>query len=95
MEAETARSNEAVTGRDVAWGSYDTLRKKQAELNLARAAADSEVRPGTPAIPPSEPEKALPLGLSLAVALMGGLLLGVFVIAVMEWLGRPSLFARR
>jgi hypothetical protein len=94
LETEGARNLQVTQQRDLTWETYKALSSKQAELTLARAAANSEVRIGTPAVPPDEALRGTSLTLSLALSGAVGLLLGIFTAFVLEYLGRPPLFTR-
>ncbi|MCW5588017.1 MAG: hypothetical protein KIS75_17945, partial [Chromatiales bacterium] len=50
LEGENARNQQFVQQRDLTWETFRALSTKQAELVLERAAANSEVRMGTPAV---------------------------------------------
>jgi capsular polysaccharide biosynthesis protein len=94
LEAETARNRQFSEQRDLAWDAYSTLNSKQAELRLARAAANTEVRFGYPAVPPLEPQEGPSLILTVGLALVVGLLVGIVLAFVLEYLGRPPLGSR-
>jgi hypothetical protein len=94
LEAENAASQQFVQQRDLAWESFSALSTKRAELRLDRAAANSEVRMGTLAIPPNKPIETASLSVSVLLAAVIGLLLAVFVAFLLEYLGRPPLFTR-
>ena len=94
LEAESGRNLQFTQQRDLNWETYKALSSKQAELILARAAANSEVRQGTPAIPPVEPVESVRLSLSVALAAVVGLLLAIFIAFMREYLGQQPLFRR-
>ncbi|HAJ34947.1 MAG TPA: hypothetical protein DCL15_04540, partial [Chloroflexi bacterium] len=94
LEEQSAISQQVTQLRDLAWESYTALSNKRAELVLERAAANSEVRLGTAAIPPDEPVERISLSLSVLLAGVVGLLLAVFVAFLLEYLGKPPLFTR-
>ncbi len=94
LEAETAANQQFLQQRNLAWDSFSALSTKQAELRLERAAANSEVRLGTLAIPPNRPVEGASLPVSVLLAAVVGLLLAVFVAFLLEYLGRPPLFVR-
>lgn len=90
IEVERARTQEYIRQRDLALGSMEALSNKQAELQLARAAANSEVRLSSPAVPLDRPVEGVSLALSLALAATAGLLLGILVALLLEIAGiRP------
>ena len=78
IEVERARNLQFTQQRDLAWESVKALSNKQAELQLARAAANSEVRLSSLAVPLDEPVPQVSLTLSLILAGAVGLLLGLF-----------------
>lgn len=94
LEAENAANQQFVQQRNLAWESFSALSTKRAELRLDRAAANSEVRMGTLAIPPNKPVETASLSVSILLAGAIGLLLAVFVAFLLEYLGRPPLFTR-
>ena len=79
IEVERGRNLQFTEQRDLAWESVKALSNKQAELQLARAAANSEVRLSSLAVPLDEPVAAVSLIISLALAAAVGLLLGLIV----------------
>lgn len=95
VEVEAARTLEFTEQRDLAWESVQALSNKQAELQLARAAANSEVRLSSTAVPLDQPVDRISLALSLALAGFVGLLLGIFLAVSLEAAGVPPLRARR
>lgn len=94
LEEQSAISQQVTQLRDLAWESYTALSNKRAELVLERAAANSEVRLGTAAIPPDKPLERISLSLSVLLAGVVGLLMAVFVAFLLEYVGKPPLFTR-
>jgi len=94
LEAENAANQQYVQRRNLAWESLSALSVKQAELRLERAAANSEVRMGTVAIPPGKPVEGASLSVGVLMAGVVGLLLAIFIAFLLEYLGRPPLFVR-
>jgi uncharacterized protein involved in exopolysaccharide biosynthesis len=94
LETEEARSRQFEEQRDLAWDTFTTLNSKQAELRLARAAANTEVRFGYPAVPPLDPQEGPSLVMTVGLALVVGLLAGILLAFVLEYLGRPPLGSR-
>ena len=88
-EAEIARRDQLIRNRDLALKSLTTLSNKNAELRLAGTATNSEVRFGTPALPPLEPVEDIGLVMTTALAGIVGLMMGVFVAFVANFLGAP------
>lgn len=84
IEAERARSQQFSRARDLAWESVTALSNKRAELQLARAAANSEMRISSLAVPLDKPVQRISLTISLLLALIVGLLLGVGVAITRE-----------
>lgn len=84
LEVETARKLQFMTERDLAWSSVEALGSKQAELQLARAAANSEVRLSSAAVPLDEPLQTTGLLMSALLAAVVGLGLGVALAFVLE-----------
>jgi capsular polysaccharide biosynthesis protein len=95
LEAERSRERELTQQRDLAWTAYDALSNKLVELNLARTAANSEVRLGSAAVVPSKPvappSLRLPVAAATAAAFFGAILLAFTV----NTLGGKPFLARR
>ena len=85
IEVERGRNLQFTEQRDLAWESVKALSNKQAELQLARAAANSEVRLSSLAVPLDEPVASGNLLISLALAAAVGLLLGIAVAFLREF----------
>ncbi|MEJ5247589.1 MAG: Wzz/FepE/Etk N-terminal domain-containing protein [Caldilinea sp.] len=94
VEAEQAAYRRFTQQRDLAWDALKALSTKQAELRLERAAANTEVRMGTPAIAPDEPVQIASAPISIALAAVVGFMLAIFLAFLFEYLGRPPLFVR-
>ncbi len=94
LEAENARNQQFVQQRDLSWDTFKALSTKQAELVLERAAANSEVRMGTPAVAPDRPIPGVSLLLSVALAGVVGLLFAIFLAFLLEYMGKKPLFTR-
>ncbi len=77
LEREQARQQELTSARDLAWETYDTLARKEAEVGVASQATDTEVRFAVPAVEPKEPV-APKKKLNIAIAGVLGLMVGVF-----------------
>lgn len=96
IEVETAARLEFTEQRNLAWESLQALNNKQAELQLARAAANSEVRLSSAAIPLDKPVQRVSLMFSVVLATAAGLLLGVLLALVLELMNvRPLRSVRR
>lgn len=87
IEIENARLLKFTKERDLAWESVQALSNKQAELQLARAAGNSEVRLFGSAVPLNQPVPQVSLVYSVAFAAVIGLLLGIVVAFVRELMG--------
>ena len=85
IEVQRARNLQFTEQRDLAWESVQALANKQAELQLARAAANSEVRLSGQAVPLDTPVPQVRLSLTLAIAALVGLLLGLIIAFVHEF----------
>jgi succinoglycan biosynthesis transport protein ExoP len=86
LEREEARKQELTSARDLAWETYNTLARKEAEVGVASQVTDTEVRFAVPAVEPKEPV-APQKGLNIAIAGMLGLMvavLGAFAIEYFE-----------
>jgi len=93
-EAQQARQLELTQARDLAWGTFNTLSNKVAELALARTASNSEVRFGAPAIEPVDPVRGQSLALSTALGGMVGLIAGVMLAFLANYMGRAPVLRR-
>jgi uncharacterized protein involved in exopolysaccharide biosynthesis len=93
LEKETARDKQLTQERDLASDALKTVNSKVAELALARAAAGSEVRLATPAVPPAKPVGS---GAVKAAVLGGvlGLLVGVIIALVANAIGITPFLSR-
>ena len=85
LERERAREQELTSARDLAWETYDTLARKEAEIGVASQVTDTEVRFAVTAIEPKEPV-APKKKLNIAIAGMLGLMVGVFGAFFIEFL---------
>jgi uncharacterized protein involved in exopolysaccharide biosynthesis len=95
LEAEQARKRQLAQQRDLAWTAYDTLNNKVVELNLARSAANSEVRPGPPAVPPVEPVAGTSLIMATALGGAVGFMFAIFLVFFAAYLGQEPFLGRR
>lgn len=94
LEAENSRNQQFIQQRDLTWDTFKALSTKQAELVLERAAANSEVRMGTLAVPPDRPIPGVSLLMSVALAGVVGLLVAIFLAFLLEYMGKKPLFTR-
>jgi succinoglycan biosynthesis transport protein ExoP len=84
LEREQAREQELTRARDLAWETYNTLTRKEAEVGVASQVTDTEVRFAAPAVEPKEamgPKKKL----NIAIAGVLGLMVGVFGAFAIEY----------
>ena len=84
LERERAREQELTSARDLAWETYDTLARKEAEVGVASQVTDTEVRLAVPAVEPKEPVAPKKM-LNIAIAGMLGLMVGVFGAFALEY----------
>ncbi len=76
LAAEQARELDMTRMRDLAWSSYDAMLSKAQELNILRASSNSEVRLGSRALAPLDPDPQASLLLPVAAAGVAAFLLG-------------------
>lgn len=95
LETERARQLQLTQQRDLSWEAYRTLSSKVAELALTRAAAGSEVRFAAPGVAPADPMAGVSLSLAVALAGVVGLMIGVFVAFMSNYLGKEPFLSRR
>jgi uncharacterized protein involved in exopolysaccharide biosynthesis len=95
LETERARQLQLTQQRDLSWEAYRTLSSKVAELALTRAAAGSEVRFAAPGVAPADPMAGVSLSLAVALAGVVGLMIGVFVAFISNYLGKEPFLSRR
>jgi len=88
FEAADAELKRLTAARDLARTTATTVNNKVAELRLARTAANSEVRLGSPAFIPDERSTEIRLLLVLAIGVMLGAILGVAELALARLLRR-------
>jgi uncharacterized protein involved in exopolysaccharide biosynthesis len=84
LEAQNAQKQELDQARDLAWGTFQTLAQKQAEVEIASQVTGTEVRLAASAMPPGKRVSSRKM-LNTAVAGMMGLMVGVFVVFALEW----------
>jgi uncharacterized protein involved in exopolysaccharide biosynthesis len=84
LEREQAREQELTSARDLAWETYQTLARKEAEVQVATQVTDTEVRFAVPAVEPKEPV-APKKKLNIAIAGVLGLMAGVFGAFLVEY----------
>ena len=77
LEREQACQRELTQARDLAWETYQTLARKEAEVQVATQVRDTEVRFAVPAVEPKYPV-APKKKLNIAIAGVLGLMVGVF-----------------
>ncbi len=96
LAAEQSRERELTQRRDLTWTAYDALSNKLSELNLARTAANSEMRLGSSALAPSnanpQPSIKLPIAAAIVATFLAMVLLALFVNLLG---GRPPLARRQ
>ncbi|MBI5034140.1 MAG: polysaccharide biosynthesis tyrosine autokinase [Chloroflexi bacterium] len=85
LESESAKKQELVRARDLAWSTYSTLSNKAAEMNVAAQAAGTVVRIATPAVAPKNPT-GTGKSIKTLIGLMVGFLLGVGIAFGYEFL---------
>jgi succinoglycan biosynthesis transport protein ExoP len=85
LEREQARKQELTSARDLAWETYDTLARKEAEVGIASQVTDTEVRFAVPAVEPKKPVSPRKK-LNIAIAGVLGLMVGVFGVFFIEFL---------
>jgi capsular polysaccharide biosynthesis protein len=95
LETETARYTQLTQARDLAWETLKTVSSKVAELNLARAAAGSEVRIASPAVQPPQPESRVGVAKAVLYGGVAGLLIGVLVALGANSFGISPFFSGR
>jgi len=89
LEREEARKRELTQARDLAWDTYQTLARKEAEVEIATQVVDTEVRFAVPAVEPTKPV-APKKKLNIAIAGVLGLMAGVFGAFAMEYWERTG-----
>jgi hypothetical protein len=94
IEVENAAKKVFTEQRDLAWQSLVALNNKHAEMLLTRAAANGEVRLSGLAVPPHRSLERVSLTISLALAIVAGLLSGILLAFVLEALNVPPLRSR-
>jgi len=85
LERERARKQELTSARDLAWETYDTLARKEAEVGVASQVTDTEVRFAVTAVEPKKPVAPKKM-LNIAIAGVLGLMVGVFGAFFIEFL---------
>ncbi len=95
LEAERAEEGRLVQRRNLAQASYTAIGNKIAELTLSRVVGNSEVRLAAPGVAPRDPLVGISPLLVGAAAGVVGLLFGVIVAFVADFLGRAPFLSRR
>lgn len=93
LEAQQARERELTAQRDLAWESYQTLARREAELRVDRELPESEVRLATPATVPLEPVSPQRLR-NTALAGAVGAMLGVGVAFLFSYMGQKPFLSK-
>jgi hypothetical protein len=88
LAAEESKQLLLTQQRDLMWNTYNTLSNKVVELQLARTAANTEVRLGSPAVTPIAPIPGVSLLLVTAMAGALGFIFAVFAVAIAHLMGR-------
>ena len=86
LEGEQARQRELTQARDLTWETYQTLARKQAEVEVSAQVTDTEVRFAVPAVEPRYPV-APKKKLNIAIAGVLGLMISVLAAFGAEHLG--------
>ncbi len=94
LEREQAIQRQLTQQRDLAWTAYETLNSKVVELNLARSAANSEVRLGAPAIPPVRPVPGISPIMATALGGAVGFMFAIFLAFFATYMGNKPLLRR-
>lgn len=95
QEAESARRQQLLQNRDLAWSTLITLQNKDAEFDLTVTATNSEVRLAAPAVEPVEPVRGPSLLTTTALAGIVGGMLAVFIAFFANFMGAQPLLGRR
>jgi uncharacterized protein involved in exopolysaccharide biosynthesis len=94
IERQTAEKMKLTLERDLAWESFTTLARKEAELRVSNELPASDVRLAAPAVVPSQPVSPRTM-LIVAGAAATGLLLAVVGAFLLDHLDREPFFSRR
>lgn len=94
-EAQDSREKQLTQERDLARDALATVGNKIAELTLSRAAASSEVRFAAPGVPSARPEEGTSIVMVTAAAAILGLILGIVVAFLADFMGKRPFLARQ
>lgn len=83
-EAQVARQREIQQARDLAWETYQSLLRKEAEDNIVAHLSGSEVRLASTAVPPIKPEASSRLILAAAAGFVT-FCLAALAVLTLEW----------
>jgi len=89
LEREDAKKRELTQARDLAWETYQTLARKEVEVEVAAEVMDAEVRFAVPAVEPKYPV-APNKKVNIAIGGLLGLMIGVLVAFVRNTSARPK-----
>ncbi len=95
LEAETANLSQLTLKRDLAKSTLQTLTNKAAEMKLQSTGASSEVRFASPAAAPVDPIETIDLGLAAGLAAVLGLMLSVFTVFLLNFMGSAPFITRQ
>jgi uncharacterized protein involved in exopolysaccharide biosynthesis len=84
LAAEEAHQQDLERQRDLAWSTYETLAKKEAELQIAAQSGSTEVRLASLSTPPSKPTGPRKLTNTVLAGAVG-LMLGAGCVFFLEW----------
>lgn len=88
FEANYAQQLQLTQKRDLAWETFRALSNKAAELNLTRAASNSEVRLAASAVMPTEPVDGTSVLFWVMIAGFSGLMSAVLIALLANYLNR-------
>lgn len=91
LESQQAQQRELTASRDLAWESYNTLARREAEVRVDQEVPNREVRFAAPASVPRSPIPSTSLKFVVAVAAASGLMVAVFMAFFLSYLEQPPL----
>lgn len=94
LESERATHHVLSEKRDIAWEAWRTLKVSIDEMSAAQLSTSGQVRLASAAVVPSEPRSGVNIFVALPLAMLIGLLLGVFMAFFGEYMGRAPFFSR-
>lgn len=94
LESERATYRVLSEKRNIAWEAWKTLQGNINEMNVAQLSTRGQVRLASAAVAPADPVEVIGLGAALPLAVLIGMLFGVVVAFLSEFVGKEPFWVR-